>query len=216
MNNIAGIKFPYSLKIYEYLWGNENLSPRDVVVVETSQGIELGEIVYIGKKAPSEEMDRVMRVATESDLKKRDFLEEKSKDYYPDFVAKIKRYNLKMSPISCSSSLDESKITFFFTADGRVDFRELARDLSRTFQKQAILRQVGPRDQAKIVGGYGRCGRQICCASFLWGQDGVSMEKVEAQFGAPKNASKISGVCGRLMCCLNYEEPEKKKREARK
>jgi cell fate regulator YaaT (PSP1 superfamily) len=96
-----------------------------------------------------------------------------------------------------------------------VDFRELSKDLSRTIQKQAILRQIGPRDQAKLIGGYGRCGRPICCATFLIGTEGVSMEVVERQFGGPKSASKISGICGRLMCCLNYE-PEAPEKRAKK
>lgn len=214
MNKTVGLKFPYSLKTFEYYWGTEDLAPRDLVVVETGQGVEIGEVVYIGKRANNQETPTVIRKATEEDLGKRKDLEEKAKNLFPDFVEKVKKYGLKMEPVGVSISLDEARATFYFTAEGRIDFRELARDLSRTFQKQAILRQIGPRDYAKILGGYGRCGRPVCCASFLFGQEGVSMEKVENQYGNQKNISKISGVCGRLMCCLNFEEvtPKTKKR----
>lgn len=213
MNKTVGVKFPYSLKAFEYFWGEDELAPRDLVVVESTQGIEIGEVVYIGKRIKDEETKTVIRKATEKDLGTQKELEEKAKELYPEFTEKVKKYGLKMDPVGVSLSLDDTKACFYFTAEGRVDFRELARDLSRSIQKQAILRQIGPRDHAKMIGGYGRCGRPVCCGSFLWGQEGVSMEKVEAQYGATKNTSKISGICGRLMCCLNYEEAEKSKKD---
>lgn len=210
MNKTAGVKLPYSLKPFEFFWGTEDLELKDKVVVETNQGLEIGEVVYIGKKISDPETRAVIRKASEDDFKKNEYLSKKALDLYPDFVEKAKKYNLNMTPVGANISLDETKATFYFSAEGRVDFRELARDLSRTIQKQAILRQIGPRDEAKLLGGYGRCGRRICCASFFTGLEGVSMDKVEQQYGIQKNASKISGICGRLMCCLNYEEPEKR------
>lgn len=213
MIKAIGVKFPYSLKVYDFSIGEKRVEPRDMVVVETTQGMEVGEVIYIDKKIkedPLNPIKEICRVAEKGDIEKTAQLEEKSKELVPIFRQKIEKYGLKMNPVGCSYSLDETKAIFYFTAEGRVDFRELARDLSRTLQKQAILRQIGPRDEAKLIGGFGRCGRPLCCSSFLSAVEGVSMETVERQFGMPKNASKISGACGRLMCCLNYEGQGKK------
>lgn len=212
MLKAVGVKFPHTLKIYDFLPGKDKVSVRDFVVVETTQGKEIGQVVYIEKEVNEKELEAPLKeiegLATEADLVKNAELEDKAKELLPIFVEKIEKYGLKMNPVGVCFSLDETRAIFYFTAEGRVDFRELARELSRAIQKQAILRQIGPRDEAKLIGGYGRCGRPICCASFLTGTEGVSMGTVEKQFGGPKNASKISGICGRLMCCLNYEDPK--------
>jgi cell fate regulator YaaT (PSP1 superfamily) len=214
-----GIKFPHTLKIYDFLPGKHAVKVRDFVVVETTQGVEIGQVVYVGKEVKESEAEgelkEIEKIASKADLARRDELEETAKELFPLFLEKIEKYKLSMSPVGVSYSLDETKAIFYFTSEGRVDFRELSKDLSRTIQKQAILRQIGPRDQAKLIGGYGRCGRPICCATFLIGTEGVSMEVVERQFGGPKSASKISGICGRLMCCLNYE-PEAPEKRAKK
>lgn len=214
MTKTVGVRFPYTLKIYDFLAGDQKLNPRDFVVVETTQGVEVGQVVYTNKEVNEKTLEaplkEILRVAGKDDLKKQEELTESAKEFFPIFVKKVEHYNLPMTPTGVSYSLDESKTIFYFTAEGRVDFRELAKDLSRTIQKQAILRQIGPRDEAKLVGGYGRCGRPICCASFLSGTESVSMEVVEGKYGTQKNISKISGICGRLMCCLNYEEKESK------
>lgn len=208
-----GVKFPNTLKIYDFT-SKKEVKPRDFVVVETTQGLEIGQVVYTNKKVVEKSLEaplkEIERVAKKEDLVKRDGLEEAAKELFPIFVEKIKKYDLVMSPVGVTYSLDETKAIFYFTAEGRVDFRELAKDLSRTIQKQAILRQIGPRDEAKLIGGYGRCGRPICCGSFLLGADGVSMDMIEKQYGMAKSVSKVSGMCGRLMCCLNFEESEKK------
>ncbi len=115
-----------------------------------------------------------------------------------------------MNPVGVCYSLDESRAIFYFTAEGRIDFRELAKDLSRFVKKQAIMRQIGPRDEAKLLGGYGRCGLPVCCATFMSTSDSVSMEDAEEAYGMPKSAAKISGVCGRLMCCIKFEEGNEK------
>lgn len=220
MTKVIGVKFPHTLKIYDFLPGKDEVKIRDFVVVETTQGQEVGQVVYTGKEIKEDKLEaplkEIERVAKESDIKTRDELDDKAKELLPIFVEKIEKYNLSMSPVGVGYSLDETKAIFYFTAEGRVDFRELARELSRAIQKQAILRQIGPRDEAKLIGGYGRCGRPICCGTFLVGTEGVSMETAEKQFKAPKSASKISGICGRLMCCLNYEDREGAEKEVKK
>lgn len=215
MTKVIGVKFPHTLKIYDFLPGNHKVAIRDFVIVETTQGKEIGQVVYtereVNEKVLEAPLKEIEEIASDVDMTKKDELEEEAKELFPLFVEKIEKYGLSMNPVGVSFSLDETRAIFYFTAEGRVDFRELARELSRSIQKQAILRQIGPRDEAKLIGGYGRCGRPICCATFLVGTEGVSMDTVEKQFGGPKSATKISGICGRLMCCLNYEEPEEKK-----
>jgi cell fate regulator YaaT (PSP1 superfamily) len=220
MPKVVGVKFPHSLKIYDFLPGDHKVSVRDFVVVETTQGKEIGQIVYLGREVKENDLEAPLKeiegLATEADMAKKEELEEEAKELFPLFSEKIEKYGLSMNPVGVSFSLDETRAIFYFTAEGRVDFRELARDLSRTVQKQAILRQIGPRDEAKLIGGYGRCGRPICCATFLAGTEGVSMGTVEKQYGMPKSAAKISGICGRLMCCLNYEDPKGADKEVKK
>lgn len=218
MVKVIGVKFSHSLKIYEFLPGKAKIKNKDKVVVETPQGIEIGDVVYVAKEKkedPHNPLKEILRVANEKDLELFHQLEEEAKKYFPLFKEKIAKYNLNMNPVGVSASLDGSRLIFYFTSEGRVDFRELARDISRSVQRQAILRQIGPRDEAKLLGGYGRCGRPICCATFLLGTESVKMDSVEAQYGVPKSASKVSGICGRLMCCLNYESDVYKKEEIR-
>lgn len=218
MPKVVGIKFAHTLKTYDFLPGEAKLNPRDKVVVDTTQGLEIGEVVYVGKDLkivdPENPLKAIERIANDKDMAKEKEMDEEAKGLLPIFVEKIEKYGLKMNPVGASYSLDGAKAIFYFTSEGRVDFRELAKDISRSIHKQAIMRQIGPRDEAKLIGGYGRCGRRICCASFLQGAEGVSLDTVEAQFGGPKNANKISGICGRLMCCLNYEENEKKTKKS--
>lgn len=211
MSKIVGIKFPYILKAQEFDAGDIDLKLHHFVVVESSQGLELGQVVYekeIGKDTSVESLPKVIRIATEDDLSRTRELEEEAKVLFIDFVAKIEKHQLKMKPVGVSYSLDESKVIYYFTSDGRVDFRELAKDLSRNLKKQAILRQIGPRDEAKIIGGYGRCGLPVCCATFMASSESITMEDAEDVYGMTKSANKISGVCGRLMCCIRFEDAE--------
>lgn len=211
MLKIAGVKLPHSLKLTECVYKDTKLRVRDLVVIEGSQGLEVGEVVFVGKKineGDSEE-SKIIRIATKEDIDKKEKLEEKSKEAFDLYLEKISKYDLKMNPIGVSYSLDESKIVFYYTSDGRVDFRELARDLSRSLKKQAIMRQIGPRDEAKLIGGYGRCGRSLCCATFMTSYYGITMGDAENVYGMPKNASKISGLCGRLMCCIKFDDSAK-------
>lgn len=213
MTKIVGVKFPYILKAAEFDAGDINVELHQYIVVESAQGMELGQVIFERKpgKDNDQELPKVLRVATEGDLAKTKELEERARDLYSDFVSKIDKHQLKMKPIGVSYSLDESKVVYYFTADGRVDFRELAKDLSRGLKKQAILKQIGPRDEAKIIGGYGRCGLPVCCATFMSSSDSITMEDAEGAYGMSKSANKISGVCGRLMCCIRFEEENKKK-----
>lgn len=207
MPKVIGIKFPYMLKIQDFRPGKNVLCVHDFVVIESQQGLEIGQVAYIDKEIKEVgELESIKRKATKDDLAKNEELTEKAKSLLPTFMEKIAKYGLRMNPIGVSCSLDESKVIFYFTADGRIDFRELARDLSRTIKKQAILRQIGPRDEAKIIGGYGRCGLPVCCANFMNNSESVSMEDAEDAYGMPKSAAKISGLCGRLMCCIKFEE----------
>jgi cell fate regulator YaaT (PSP1 superfamily) len=210
MIKVIGVKFPHTLKIYEFDSGGMSILPREYVVVETTQGVEVGQVVYVDREVDPNKLESkpvsIIRKATDEDIKVTGELEDRAKEYYPLFIEKIKKYGLSMNPVGVSISLDSSRAVFYFTAEGRIDFRELAKELSRAIQKQAVLRQIGPRDEAKLIGGYGRCGRPICCGTFLTGVEGVSMDTVEAQYGMSKSANKVSGICGRLMCCLNYED----------
>lgn len=217
MPKAVGVKFSYSLKAGEFLAGSLKPKIRDFVVVETGQGLEIGQIVYTDRDYKGEEeLSEIIRIATKKDFEKKDALEEEAKGLFKTFINRIEKYNLKMNPIGISFSLDESKIVFYFTADGRIDFRELSKDLSRTLKKQAIMRQIGPRDEAKLIGGYGRCGQPVCCGSFMTSLEGITMEDAEHAYGMPKNAAKISGLCGRLICCIKFEEGSKAGKRSKK
>lgn len=205
MSKTVGVKFPYILKASEFEAGDLDISLHQFVVTDSGQGLELGQVVYLNKNS-KEELPKITRIATEADLAKTKALEEEAQNLYSDFVTKIARYKLKMKPVGVSFSIDESKVIYYFTSDGRVDFRELAKDLSRSLKKQAILRQIGPRDEAKVIGGYGRCGLPVCCATFMASSESITMDDAEHSYGMAKSAAKISGVCGRLMCCIKFEE----------
>ncbi|MDD3678883.1 MAG: regulatory iron-sulfur-containing complex subunit RicT [Patescibacteria group bacterium] len=215
MAKVAGVKFPYSLKINDFLYDGK-FHVNDFVVVESPQGLEIGRVVYLEKDTEEDSQGKVLRKATEKDLRKKEELDEAAKDLFKIFSEKIKKHDLKMNPVGVNFSLDESAAVFYFTSDGRVDFRELVKDMSRHIKKQAIMRQIGPRDQAKIIGGYGRCGLPICCASFTINNEGITIEDVEGAYGMPKNAAKVSGICGRLMCCIKFEEIKKGKKGKKK
>lgn len=206
MSKIVGVKFPYILKAQEFAAGELDVNLHQFVVVDAGQGPEIGQTIYLGKAKDGTDLPQVIRIATDKDLAKVKEQEEEARGLYDDFISKIAKHNLKMKPIAVGISLDEAKVVYYFTADGRVDFRELAKDLSRSLKKQAILKQIGPRDEAKIIGGYGRCGLPVCCATFMASSESITIEDAEAAYGMSKSANKISGVCGRLMCCIRFEE----------
>lgn len=220
MSKIAGVRFLYSLKLTECLYPeNLDISPRDFVVVRGSFGVDIGQVFFVGKNSTKNEeanLEEIIRKATEEDLSKKEELKDTEKEYLLLFFDKVNKYNLRMSPVGVGISLDEQKAVFYYSASGRIDFRELSKDLSRSIKKQAVLRQIGPRDKASIVGGYGRCGLSLCCATFLTDSPGINLEDAEEVYGMPKNVSKISGLCGRLMCCIKFEEKEEKRSTKKK
>lgn len=209
MVTVVGIRFKKAGKIYYFSPGELKINKQDNVIVETARGIEFGTCV-IGIKQVTEEsivspLKSVIRIATEEDKAKYNENKKKEKEAFSICSEKIKKHELVMKLIDVEYTFDNNKIIFYFTADGRVDFRELVKDLAAVFRTRIELRQIGVRDEAKMVGGLGVCGRPMCCAVHLGDFAPVSIKMAKEQ-NLSLNPSKISGVCGRLMCCLNYEQ----------
>jgi cell fate regulator YaaT (PSP1 superfamily) len=213
MPNITGIRFKQVGKIYYFDAGDIELKAGDFVVVKTSRGMELGHVVIApGQIQPGqseETLSPVMRKATPEDISKTQELDAKSEEALIECGRMIAELKLPMKLLSAEYSLDSSRLTFLFSAEERVDFRELVRRLTGKFKLRVELRQVGSRDEAKLLGSYGRCGRQLCCAAFLTEFSPVSIKMAKDQ-DLPLNPMKISGSCGRLMCCLAYESEQYK------
>ncbi len=209
MTNIIGVRFRTAGKIYYFSPGDLDIRPREQVVVETSRGVELGTVVCGPKEVPDDEITQplksVIRIATDEDLKKEEENREKEEEAFRICKEKIAKHGLEMKLVSAEYTFDNSKLLFYFTADGRVDFRELVKDLASVFHTRIELRQIGVRDETKICGGIGICGRELCCCSYMSDFCPVSIKMAKEQ-NLSLNPSKISGVCGRLMCCLNNEE----------
>ncbi|MGM0603235.1 MAG: PSP1 domain-containing protein [Bacillota bacterium] len=208
MYTVVGVSFKKTGKIYYFDPGNIELETGDFVIVETARGIEYGKIV-LGKKEVTEEeivapLKDVMRKATLKDKEKHEENQRLEEEAYDICLKKIDKHGLPMKLIDVEYTFDHNKIIFYFTADGRVDFRELVKDLARVFKTRIELRQIGVRDEAKMVGGLGPCGRPICCATFLRDFQPISIKMAKKQ-DLSLNPAKISGLCGRLMCCLEYE-----------
>ena len=181
----------------------------DYVIVEADRGTDYGHIIAdtnecVDAKTQDEPVRKIIRLASSDDLKQIDENKLKAKEDFAQCFKKIQEHKLDMKLVDCEYSFDRSKIIFFFTADGRVDFRELVKDLAKIFKARIELRQIGVRDEAKLLGGFGVCGRRLCCATFLKDFEPVMIKMAKEQ-GLPLNPPKISGTCGRLMCCLAYE-----------
>lgn len=209
MVKIVGIRFKKSGKTYYFDPTDIDIKKGDFVIVETVRGLEFGEVV-IGIKDIAEEnivspLKPVIRVATEEDKKTNEKNKQKEKEAFNTALKKIEDHGLDMKLIDVEYTFDVSKIIFYFSAEGRIDFRELVKDLAAIFRTRIELRQIGVRDEAKLLGGLGPCGRELCCKKFLGDFQTVSIKMVKNQ-GLSLNPSKISGTCGRLMCCLNYEQ----------
>ncbi len=209
MVTVVGIRFKKAGKIYYFDPGDLNICSGVNVIVETARGIEFGECV-VGPKQISEEdivspLKAVLRLATYEDTTKHEQNIAKEKEAFIICLDKINQHNLVMKLIDVEYTFDNNKVIFYFTADGRVDFRELVKDLATVFRTRIELRQIGVRDEAKMVGGLGPCGRPMCCSSFLGDFAPVSIKMAKEQ-NLSLNPTKISGICGRLMCCLNYEQ----------
>lgn len=206
---IIGVRFKDVGKIYYFDPDGFELRKGDHVIVETSRGVECGEVTMENREIADENINyplkKLIRVATEDDLKKVAENKEKEKKAFEICVQKIQAHKLKMKLVNVEYTFDNNKILFYFTADGRVDFRELVKDLAYIFRTRIELRQIGVRDEAKMIGGLGICGRPFCCNSFLGEFQPVSIKMAKEQ-GMSLNPVKISGTCGRLMCCLKYEQ----------
>jgi len=209
MIKIIGVRFRNAGKIYYFSPGNMEIEYGDQVIVETARGIEFGHVVLGGREISDEKVVQplkpVIRMASDEDKEKEAENRAKEKDAFKICQEKIYKHNLEMKLIDVEYTFDNNKILFYFTADGRIDFRELVKDLASIFKTRIELRQVGVRDETKIVGGIGVCGRALCCHSYLSEFIPVSIKMAKEQ-NLSLNPTKISGVCGRLMCCLKYEE----------
>ena len=208
MAEIVGIRFQRAGKIYYFDPAGINLEVNDHVVVKTARGLELGQVVIAPKQVLASEVTEplkpVVRKAEPEDVGRAQEFAAKEREALVECGKLITKLNLPMKLISTEYNLDGSRLTFFFSAEERVDFRELVRELTNRFKTRVELRQLGPRDEAKLVGGFGRCGRPICCMSFLSEFAPVSIKMAKEQ-DLPLNPMKISGICGRLLCCLVYE-----------
>ena len=205
---IVGIHYKEAGKIYYFDPDGMELTQGDAVIVDTARGIEFGRVVrgncYVSSAEITPPLRKVLRRATAEDLQRRAEIEEKEKTAYAICLEKIRAHNLDMKLIDVEYTFDNSKLLFYFTADGRVDFRELVKDLASVFRIRIELRQIGVRDEAKLLGGLGVCGRPFCCSTFLFDVGQVSIRMAKEQ-NLSLNSAKISGTCGRLMCCLRYE-----------
>ena len=209
MIKVVGVRFKKAGKIYYFDPMELSINKGEYVVVETARGIEFGECVIGIKEIRESEivapLKSVLRVATEDDIQKHVTNKEKETDAFDICLNKISEHGLNMKLIDVEYTFDNNKVIFYFTADGRVDFRELVKDLATIFKTRIELRQIGVRDEAKMLGGLGPCGRPMCCSTFLGDFASVSIKMAKEQ-NLSLNPTKISGICGRLMCCLNYEQ----------
>lgn len=209
MAKVIGVRFRDNGKIYYFSSGNLGVKLGDSVIVETARGVEYGRVVLGDREVEEEKiistLKQVLRIATEEDEKIHRKNQEKSKEAFGICLEKIKKHGLEMKLIDCEYTFDNNKVLFYFTAEGRIDFRELVKDLAAVFKTRIELRQIGVRDETKIMGGIGICGRNLCCNTFLSEFIPVSIKMAKEQ-NLSLNPTKISGVCGRLMCCLKNEQ----------
>ena len=208
MQTIVGVRFKKAGKIYYFDPGTLGLQKEDPVIVETARGLEYGNVVIAERQMEDADvvtpLKPVLRKATEKDTAKVAENEAKEADALRICAQKITAHKLDMNLVSVEYTFDVSKIIFYFTAEGRVDFRDLVKDLAGIFRTRIELRQIGVRDEAKMLGGIGCCGRSLCCSTFLGDFEPVSIRMAKEQ-NLSLNPAKISGICGRLMCCLKYE-----------
>lgn len=218
MTKVIGVRFRTAGKIYFFSPGKFEVKRGDQVIVETARGVEFGNVVMGPKEVKDEEITQplktVIRLATEDDRRVEEKNRKKEKEAFQICLEKIHKHGLEMKLIDAEYTFDNNKVLFYFTADGRIDFRELVKDLAAVFRTRIELRQIGVRDETKIRGGIGICGRELCCHTYLSEFAPVSIKMAKEQ-NLSLNQTKISGVCGRLMCCLKneqetYEELNKK------
>lgn len=211
MAEVVGVRFKRAGKVYYFDPAGIDLEVNNHVVVETARGQELGRVVIAPRQVLDSEINEplkpVLRKAEEDDIQRVQEMENKEEEALIECGQLIEDLELPMKLLSAEFSLDGSRLTFYFSAEARVDFRKLVKELTGRLKARVELRQVGPRDEAKLVGGYGRCGRQLCCSNFLCEFSPVSIKMAKEQ-DVPLNPMKISGLCGRLLCCLGYENEQ--------
>lgn len=211
MIEIVGVRFKAAGKIYYFDPGEFNNLMDHFVIVETVRGIEFGKVVIANRTVDEEDvvlpLKKVLRIATEADKQTVVDNEKQAKEAFQVGMKKIYEHHLDMNLVEVEYTLDRNKIIFYFTADGRIDFRNLVKDLAAIFKTRIELRQIGVRDEAKMLGGIGPCGRMLCCSTFLGDFEPVSIKMAKDQ-NLSLNPAKISGLCGRLMCCLKYENED--------
>ncbi len=209
MAEVIGVRFKEVGKVYYFDPQDKKYTEGTKVIVETARGIECGDVAMENKEIADGEnvspLKTVIRTANENDLKTLEENKQKEKAAFDICLKKIENHKLKMKLVDVEYTFDRSKILFYFTADGRVDFRELVKDLASVFKTRIELRQIGVRDESKVLGGLGVCGRPFCCSSFLGSFQPVTIKMAKEQ-GLSLSPVKISGTCGRLMCCLKYEQ----------
>lgn len=209
MVEVIGVRFKNVGKVYYFDPSGSSVKIGDHVIVETARGVEMGTVALENFTVPDDNINqplkKMIRIATQEDLDKVEANKKKEADAFKICCTKIKDHKLEMKLIEVEYAFDGSKILFYFTADGRIDFRDLVKDLAYVFKTRIELRQIGVRDEAKMIGGLGICGRPLCCSSFLGEFMPVSIKMAKEQ-SLSLNPTKISGTCGRLMCCLKYEE----------
>lgn len=208
MITVVGVRFKKAGKIYYFDPDDIDVPFNEFVVVETARGLEFGHVVIGPKQIKEEEivspLKKVLRIALDEDFEIHKENTRKAKEAISICQAKVIEHGLKMKLVDVEYTFDNNKVIFYFTADGRIDFRELVKDLATIFKTRIELRQIGVRDEAKMIGGIGPCGKMVCCAQFLGEFDPVSIKMAKEQ-SLSLNPTKISGLCGRLMCCLKYE-----------
>ncbi len=209
MTKIVGVRFKEGGKVYYFAPGEHKVNKGEKIVVETARGVEMGEVAIAPCEVDEKEivapLKPMLRVATDYDKKQAEINKKKEPEAFKICNEKILKHGLEMKLIKVEYAFDGSKILFYFTSGGRVDFRELVKDLAAVFKTRIELRQIGVRDEAKMLGGLGICGRSLCCASYLSDFQPVSIKMAKEQ-NLSLNPTKISGSCGRLMCCLKYEQ----------
>jgi cell fate regulator YaaT (PSP1 superfamily) len=209
MQGVILVRLRDSGQVHSYDAGNLEVKEGDYVIVEHDRGLDYGQIVSPSESVlpdtnSKEPLKKILRLAKESDLKQIEENRLKAKEAFNACIKKIEEHKLDMKLVQAEYSFDRAKIIFYFTANGRVDFRNLVKDLAKIFKARIELRQIGVRDEARLFGGFGPCGRELCCARFLKDFEPVTI-KMAKEEGLPLNPPKISGLCGRLMCCLSFE-----------
>ncbi|MCX5703282.1 MAG: stage 0 sporulation family protein [Candidatus Omnitrophica bacterium] len=209
MQGLILVRLRDSGQVYPYNANNLEAKEGVYVIIEHDRGLDYGQIVSptkapVADKDSKEPVKKIVRVAKDSDLKQIEENRAKAKEAFTACLKKIAEHKLDMKLVRAEYSFDRTKIIFYFTADGRIDFRSLVKDLAKIFKARIELRQIGVRDEARLFGGFGPCGRELCCAKFLKDFEPVTI-KMAKEEGLPLNPPKISGLCGRLMCCLSFE-----------